>query len=212
MRLSLVPENRRFYDLIEAAGENMAEAVRALDDMIHNYTDIEKKLQILHDLEHKGDEITHRTIDELNKTFITPFDREDIAFLTRRIDDVVDFAWAAAVRFQAYSIKEVTPIATDFSKLVRKQSELIRQGLGMLRDRRSMQGLIELSIEIHTLENQADDVLRKALVERFDHGQQTIDTLVLGMKWNEIYGILEKATDRAEDIADTLQAIRLKYS
>jgi predicted phosphate transport protein (TIGR00153 family) len=212
MRLSLVPENRRFYDLIEAAGENMAEAVKVLNDLIRNYTDVDAKLERLHDLEHKGDQITQETMHELNKTFITPFDREDIAFLTRRIDDVVDFAWAAAVRFQAYSVKEVTPTAVEFGELIHRQSEILRKGLGMLRNRQAMHGIFELSTEIHGIENKADEVLRKALAKRFNSGPHTVETLMLGMKWSEIYGILEKATDRAEDIADTLQAIALKYS
>jgi hypothetical protein len=212
MRLSLVPENRRFYDMIEAAGDNMAEAVRALDDLITNFTDVEKKLEHLHDLEHRGDQITHDMMNELNRTFITPFDREDIAFLARRIDDIVDFAWAAAVRFQAYSIDQVTPTTVEFSKLVLRQSEIIHKGLALLRNRQAMRGILEMSTEVHALENQADVVLRKALAHRFNSGPHTIESLILGMKWSEIYGILEKATDRAEDIADTLQAITLKYS
>jgi predicted phosphate transport protein (TIGR00153 family) len=212
MRLSLVPENRRFYDLIEAAGDNMDEAVRALNDLLQNYTDVAKKLERLHELEHKGDEITHRMMDELNKTFVTPFDREDLAFLTRRLDDVVDFAWAAAVRLEAYSIEQITPTALDFGKLILRQSEILKQGVGMLRSRDKMQGILEISKEVHDIENQADVVLRKALAKRFNSGPHTVDTLIHGMKWSEIYGIFEKATDRAEDIADSLQAIVLKYA
>jgi uncharacterized protein Yka (UPF0111/DUF47 family) len=212
MRFNLIPENPRFYDLIEAAGSNMVEAARALDDLLSNYTDLEKKLEHIHELEHRGDEITHSTIDALNQTFVTPFDREDIAFLTRRLDDVVDFIWAASMRLQAYSIEEVTPTAADFGKLILRQSEILSEGLTLLRTRSKMRGIGDLSREIHTIEHRADEVLRGALASRYDSGPYTMESLVLGLKWSEVYTILEKATDRAEDIADTLQAIMLKYA
>ncbi|MFH1679492.1 MAG: DUF47 family protein [Candidatus Eisenbacteria bacterium] len=212
MRLSLVPENRRFYDLIEEAGENMVEAARALNELLANYADVDRKLAHIHELEHRGDEITHKGMDELNRTFVTPFDREDISFLLRRIDDVVDQVWAASVRVQAYSIQEITGTASAFGKIILRQSEQINRGLGMLRDRKKMREILEISQEIHALENQADEVLRVALAKRYNSGPHSVETLIRGMKWSEIYTILEKATDRAEDITDTLQAIVLKYA
>jgi hypothetical protein len=212
MRLSLVPENRRFYDLIEGAGENMVEAARALDALLLNYSDIEQKLAHIHELEHKGDEITRKGMDELNQTFVTPFDREDIAFLLQHIDDVVDQIWAASVRLQAYSVQEITETAAAFGKIILGQSELISRGVRMLRDRKKMRDVLQFTQEVHVLENKADDVLRNALAKRYNSGPHTVETLIRGMKWSEIYTILEKATDRAEDIADTLQAIVLKYA
>ncbi|MBM3320613.1 MAG: DUF47 domain-containing protein [Candidatus Eisenbacteria bacterium] len=212
MRLSLVPENRRFYDLIEEAGENMVEATRALVDLLTNYSDVDQKLTRIHDLEHKGDEITHKGMDELNQTFVTPFDREDIAFLLQHIDDVVDQVWAASVRLQAYSVEEITETAAAFGEIIHSQAEAIQKGIAMLRDRKKMRDIFEFMQEVHVLENKADDVLRNALAKRYNSGPHTVETLIRGMKWSEIYTILEKATDRAEDIADTLQAIVLKYA
>lgn len=211
MRLSLIPENRQFYDFIENAASNMLESARALRGLLEDNSSLEGKLERLHELEHKGDEITHTTLDTLNRTFVTPFDREDIAFLIRRIDDVVDFAWAAAVRLQAYSIREVTPTAIEFGRLIFQQAEILARALCMLRSRGKMKEILEISREIHDLENKADEVLRGALAKRYDSGPHTIESLILGLKWSEIYTILEKATDRAEDIADTLQAMVLKY-
>lgn len=212
MRLSLVPENRRFYDLIEEAGENMVEATRALVDLLTNYSDVEQKLAHIHELEHKGDKITHKGMDELNQTFVTPFDREDISFLLQHIDDVVDQVWAASVRLQAYSVEEITETAAAFGKIIHSQAEAIHKGIAMLRDRKKMRDIFEFMQQVHVLENKADDVLRNALAKRYNSGPHTVETLIRGMKWSEIYTILEKATDRAEDIADTLQAIVLKYA
>jgi len=212
MRFSLVPENRRFYDLVETGADNMVTAARALNDLLSDYNDVPAKLERLHDLEHRGDEITHKMIDELNRTFITPFDREDLSFLARRLDDVVDFAWAGAVRLEAYSIERITPTAVEFGKLILRQAEVLDESVHLLRDRKKMRGILAIAREVHELENLADVVLRRTLAKRYSSGPHTIETLILGMKWSEIYGIFEKATDRAEDIADTLQGIVLKYA
>jgi predicted phosphate transport protein (TIGR00153 family) len=212
MRLSLVPENRRFYEFLEEAADNMVESMRAVEDLLRHYTDLRVKLERLHELEHKGDEITHRMIDELNRTFITPFDREDMAFLVRRIDDVIDFAWAGAVRLETYAIEEVTPTALEFGRVMLAQAEVLRNAVGMLRDRQAMRGIMTISREVHDLENQADAVLRQALASRYNSGPHTVESLILSMKWSEIYANFEKATDRAEDVADSLQGIVLKYS
>jgi len=212
MRFSLFPESRRFYDLVEESGTNVLAAAQALDDLLSDYTDLKTKLERLHDLEHKGDEITHKMIDELNGTFVTPFDREDLSFLARRLDDVVDFAWAAAMRLEAYSIDKITPTAATFGKLILRESEVLNESVRCLRDRKRMRRILDIAREVHDIENQADTVLRQALAKRYNSGPHTIDTLILGMKWSEIYAILEKATDRGEDVADTLQGIALKYA
>jgi hypothetical protein len=212
MRLSLIPENRQFYDLIEAAGKNVLEAAHVLDALLNDFTEVDAKLERLRALEHKGDEITAEAINALNQTFITPFDREDIAFLIRRLDDVVDFAWDAAMRLQAYSVGQVTETAIAFSRIICRQAEIIAGSLALLRKRGRMGEITAICKEIHKLENQADEILRGALAKRYNSAPHTVDGLINAMKWSEIYAILEKATDRAEDIADTMQGMMLKYA
>jgi len=212
VRISLVPENKKFYDLIEMAGDNMVEATRMLCSVLNEYHELDPKLERLHELEHKGDEITHEAITSLNQTFVTPFDREDIAFLMRRLDDVVDFSWAASVRLQAFSIETITETAISFGRIICRQAEILSESLVLLRKRHQMKEILGLCREVHALENEADVVLRGALAKRYNATPHTIEGLILAMKWSEIYGILEKASDRAEDIADTLQSIVLKYA
>jgi hypothetical protein len=162
--------------------------------------------------EKEADEARRILIDELNRTFVTPFDREDIAFLMRRLDDVVDFSWAASVRLQAFSIETITETAISFGRIICRQAEILSESLVLLRKRHQMKEILGLCREVHALENEADVVLRGALAKRYNATPHTIEGLILAMKWSEIYGILEKASDRAEDIADTLQSIVLKYA
>jgi hypothetical protein len=211
MRLSLLPENRRFYDLIEKAGHNMTEAVRELHDMLGNSDDLDRKIERIRTIEREGDEIAHMTMAALNRTFLTPFDREDIAFLARRLDDVVDLIGSASIRLRVYSLGEIPPTVNEMSALVLRQSEVVSESLGLLRDRKAMRAILDKSKEVREIENRADDVLCKALGETYNPTPPTIERLVLGLKWQEVYTRLEKATDRLEEIMDTLEGIVLKY-
>lgn len=211
MRLSLLPENRRFYDLIENAGNNMTDGVRELNNLLGSSTDREVKLERIRAIEREGDELAHTTLTALNQTFLTPFDREDIAFLTRKLDDVVDLIGSAAARLQIYSLVEVTPICKEMSAMVLHQCEMVNESLGMLRDRTAMRSILEKSKVVREIENRADEILCRGMAETYNPEPPTIEHLILGLKWREVYTRLEKATDRLEEIMDALEGIVLKY-
>ncbi len=212
MRLSLIPENRQFYDLIEKAGRNMTLALQEWHNFLGSNDRIDQKIDRIQTLVNTGDEINHTTMTALNQTFLTPFDREDIAFLSRRIADVVDLIGSASVRFQVYSIKEITPTVKEMSALALRQSEIVNESLGLLRDHKAMRAILEKSKEVREIEKQADAALCRALGETYNPQPPTIEQLTLGLKWREVYIRLEKTTDRLEEIMDTLEGIVLKYS
>lgn len=212
MRLSLIPENRQFYDLIEKAGQNMTLALREWHDFLQSDVNLEEKIESIQNYVNVGDEINHTTMVALNQTFLTPFDREDIAFLSRRIADVVDLIGTALIRLRVYSIREITPTVREMSALALRQSEIVNESVTLLRDHKAMRAILDRSKEVREIEKRADEVLCRALGETYNPKPPTIEQLTLGLKWREVYTRMEKVTDRLEEIMDTLEGIVLKYS
>ncbi len=155
------------------------------------------------DLEHKGDDLTHKVIDELNKTFITPIDREDIHDLTTALDDVLDLIDATAVRFVLFRIREPIPEGPAICAVLLNQVKEIAAAVGNLQDN---DHVIERCIEINRLENDADKLFQAAMGRLFDEVKDPIEVI----KRKEIIENLEAATDKAEDVANVLQTIMVK--
>ncbi|CAA9288499.1 MAG: Phosphate transport regulator (distant homolog of PhoU) [uncultured Chloroflexi bacterium] len=208
--LNLIPRDARFYDYFEAAGANLLATARALDDLLGAYSDVPAKLERLKELERTGDTITRDVMRALNRTFITPLDREDITALVRALDDVVDKAWAAAVRLDLYAIQEPTETARRLAHTLVAMAEALTRALPFLRHRGEMQQIIPITEELDRLETEADEHLRAALGQLFAN-PHTLEDVVLGVKWREIYDFLEGATDMADDAANVLESIVLKH-
>jgi len=207
-RLSFIPRELKFFDRFEAGVQNLLKASHALLDLMENYEDVEDKVRGITRFEEEGDEVTHEIFAMLNKTFVTLIDREDIALLTHSIDDVTDMIEAAADRMWVYGIEAPTPLAVRLTKLIVKQAEEMEKAMPLLRKKSHMTEVLAHAIEINRLENEADRVLREALMTLFrDVGRVTWD-----IRWREIYEHLEMATDRAEDVANVLEAIVLKHA
>ena len=209
-RFSLIPRDARYFDFFEQAGANLVEAARAVQALLEEYTEVEAKLAHLRDLEHAGDRIVHDVMRALNRTFITPLDREDITALVHALDDVVDKSWAAAARLHIYQIREPTGPARDLARVLVQMSEALVEALPYLRQRRDMQRIIPVTERLDRLESEADDHLRAGLRSLFANPTDPQE-IVLGIKWHEIYDLLEEATDKAEDAANVLEAIVLKH-
>jgi len=160
------------------------------------------------DIEHDGDKITHQTMDRLNRTFVTPLDREDIHALISKLDDILDFVDAAANRMILYRIKEPKPEALRLADILFKSVEELKRAISLLRNLKQPQEILKLCIEINSLENEGDSVLRGGVAKLFDEAQ---DPLLI-IKWREIFENLETAIDRCEDVANILEGIVIKYS
>jgi len=191
--IRLIPRETKFFRMFSEVSENLTQGTRLLHDILKNPAQMEPRLQELQEIEHRGDDMTHRIITTLNQTFITPFDREDIHRLTSSLDDVLDFVNAAGVRLKLYKIKDPPPAAADLAALIVQQSEELARG-------------VSLTVEVNRLENEADRVSRKAIADLFEHERDPIQLI----KIKELYEVLESATDKAEDAANVLEAVTLK--
>ena len=204
-----LPQNEHFFDYFHDAVSNAEDVARALDDLFEHYVEVEGKVRRVRDLERKGDDIIHQIFNVLNRTFVTPLDREDIADLASRIDDFVDAIEEAVRRTWLYHIDEPTEYARLLAHIISKQAVLIGKTMPLLQNRREWDQLRQCSIEINRLEGEADDVMDKALMGLFD-GAADISSLIKAIRWREIYQYLEDAADYAEDVADTLERIVVK--
>ncbi|MEO6892279.1 MAG: DUF47 family protein [Ktedonobacteraceae bacterium] len=204
-----LPRDEHFFDYFHEAAANAAEVAQALSDLLDDYSDVERKARRVRDLEHRGDEITHQIYSALNRTFVTPLDREDIADLSSRLDDFVDTIEQAVRRTWLYRIDEPTEHARLLAHIINEQGMLIASIVPLLKKRKQWDDLLHRTIDIHRLENEADEVLDRALMGQFE-GVSDIQGLIKAIRWGEIYQDLEDASDRAEDIANTLEGIVVK--
>jgi predicted phosphate transport protein (TIGR00153 family) len=206
-----LPRDEQFFDYFRDAATNAAEVAAVLSQVVDNGADRERNVRLLRDLEHRGDEITHRIFSALNSTFVTPLDRDDIRELAVELDDLVDDAEEAGQRLALYRLTTANESARFLAKILINQTQALAAAVPLLTDVGKHGDEIRRHVlEIHRLENEADDVLSQALATLYD-GAHDIPTLVTCMHWGEVDGLLEDATDRAEDVADVLEGIYLKH-
>jgi len=201
----LIPRETKFFDMFAEVANNLVAGAKVLSDCLHHY-DYEKLplvVEKIKQIEHQGDDMTHRILIKLNQTFITPFDREDIHLLTSSLDDVLDFINGASDRLLTYKITQQSPSAKVLAAIVLKQTEELRTAVSMLGKNGK---LLEHCVEVNRLENEADQVSREAIGRLFDGGYDPI-TLI---KLKELLEILETASDKAEDVANVLETVVLK--
>ena len=205
MGFRLIPREEAFFDLFEKAATNLLEAARLLVQTMERFDGVVENARRMERLEHEGDQLIHEIMARLHRTFLTPFDREDIHQLASSIDDVLDFIEATTERFVLYKITTVTPFAKELSQVIVKQVEEIHRVMPQLRRLRH-EDLMPHCIEINRLENHGDRLLRDAVVALFDSQANPIEV----MKWRELYDLLETAIDKCEDVAVVVEGIFLK--
>jgi len=207
-KLSFIPKETKFYDLFEQSTANLVIAAGKLVELFDDYQDVEAKVKRIKDLEHEGDMITHVIMQSLHKTFVTPIDREDIARLANSLDDVMDFIEAAARTCFLYRITEPTDRAKELASVILKVTHKLNEVMPLLQRRDKFEKVLAQCVEINRLENEADDIHHAALAELFDNTLEVANII----KWREIYEHMESATDRAEDVANVLEAVVLKHA
>ncbi|MEE8204697.1 MAG: DUF47 family protein [Dehalococcoidales bacterium] len=207
-RFSFVPREEKFFDLFEGSARNMVKAAQGLKDMLDNWGDIGIKVAEITEFEHEGDSITHQIMALLHRTFVTPFDREDIALLAHTMDDITDFIHAAADAIYIYKIDAPIPRAQELAGIIVKAANEVQKAVPMLRRRSDMKKALEHCVELNRLENMADKVYRSALGELFE---DTTDATHI-IKWREVYEHMQSATDRCEDVANVIEGVALKHA
>ena len=209
MPFSLFPREERFYGYFEQAAQNIVNGAQALVDLLNNYEKVELKVDQIRELEHVGDTLTHQVWEQLHTTFITPIDREDIALLIGRLDDVMDYIDEAAVSLQMYKIAEPTKRAQELAHIILQSATVVQEAIAILASKGDLKKILPLTVEINRLENEGDYAFRHALVELFEMGRK--DPVFI-IKWREIYDHLETAIDRCEDVANVLEGIVLEHA
>ncbi len=206
MGFSFMPKEDEYFVLFSQMTAKMQEASNALVDLTQgSFTNFETLVKKVKDIEHECDIITHELTTKLNKSFITPFDREDIFTLSVALDDVVDYIDAGARAILMYDIREISDHAKHLAKVIQALTIEINSAVSMLSKPKDMNRHI---VEIHRLENEADDVYFRAIGELF-HTEKDAITLI---KWKELYEILENGTDRCESVANIIESIILKHN
>ena len=203
-----IPKDRKFFPLFESASTNLVSMSVLLKKLVN--TDDLKAREPLHQeiesLEQKGDEITHQIYLELSKTFITPFDREDIHALATALDDVADYMHGSSNRILLYNVNETTEPIKKLAELVGQACTEVDKAIKELKNLKNIRIVADSCVRINSLENQADYVFDRAIGDLFDF-EEDAKTI---MKYKEVLSALENATDMCEDVANVLETILVK--
>ncbi|MFO0752159.1 MAG: DUF47 family protein [Thermodesulfovibrionales bacterium] len=206
--MKLFPKEIDFFELFDRVASNVTRGATLLVSLMESGGEgMEALAKEIYEVEQEGDMLTHDIMKKLNKTFITPIDREDLYALASRLDDVIDLIWSAVDRMTVFRIRKATPEAVSMSKDLLLTTEVINKTIRKLKEK-NYPHVQELCIEINRLENRIDRDFRDALGKLFD---ETNDPIFI-IKWKEIYEILEDASDRCEDVANIIEAIVLKHA
>jgi predicted phosphate transport protein (TIGR00153 family) len=200
---SLIPRDNSFFAMFSAMSDNVIAGARTLVDLFANYQDVEKQIEQIHRIEREGDELTHAILTKLNQTFITPFDREDIHELASKLDDVLDFINAAGARIVMYRISAPPPAAGELANIILMQSQELQKAVSLMQKNGN---ILAHCVEINRLENEADQVSQQAIAGLFERETNPINLI----KIKELLECLERATDKAEDVANVLETVVLK--
>jgi hypothetical protein len=205
----LLPHDEKFYKLFEESTRLLLKAsitLRKISDADAATThSIVKEIE---DLEHQADEVTHKIYGELNATFVTPFDREDIHELASSLDDIMDFMNGTASRLTLYNVRVDSQYMRKLMEIIQKQVEVIGKGIPYLRDFKDSNSLQEVLQKVNEYENEADSVFELAVADLFENEKDVIELI----KKKEILVGLETATDKCEDVANVLESILIKHA
>jgi hypothetical protein len=204
--MRLLPRDEQFYDFFEASVKKVLQGAIQLEEFIGDFRDVPLKAKQIKDTEHEGDVITHNTIELLNRTFITPLDREDIHKLISSLDDILDYIEACAARLDLFKVGKTNDEAKLLVGILVKTVKEVEQAVFKLRHLKGADSLMKNCIEVNRLENEGDNVCRMAVAKLFEGETHPLEVI----KWNEIYETLENAIDRCEDVANVLEGIVLK--
>ncbi|HJX70201.1 MAG TPA: DUF47 family protein [Dehalococcoidia bacterium] len=207
MRFPFASKGDKFFDLFEEGAANLVKIARTFQELVEKWEGVEEKVSEIADLEHEGDDVIHRIMANLHSTFVTPLDREDIALLANRLDDVVDFIHSAAEYMLIYRVGRPPQSALELANVIVEAAYEVEKAIPILRHRAELRQMLPHCVELNRLENEADQIMRRTLGEMFENRTDILDIF----RWREIYEYMETATDRCEDVADILEGVALKH-
>ena len=206
----LLPHDAKFFSLLEESAQNIVHASDLLKELSKCKNDREREMFVgrIKELEHRGDDITHTIFSELNATFVTPFDREDIHHLTSALDDILDHIDGSAGRFTLYKVRKCPPQMVKLIEVLHHSIVELHTAVGMLRKVHEGTDLQQVFQKVHQYENDGDTIFEKAIADLFEKEKNPIQII----KLKEIYVGLETATDKCEDAANVIEGILIKHA
>ena len=204
--LNFLPREEQYFDLFIQMTLYISAAARELKEMLADKNhDFEEYAQRIKGLEHACDELTHTISTRLNKSFITPFDREDIYTMSTALDDIVDLIDDAARAIIIFDVREITNHARSFADVIVRMAEQLQEIVATLKKPKNV---TQRLVEIHRLENEGDDIYHAAIAELFHDSHDALTVL----KWKEVYEKLEAAVDRCENVANIIESVLIKHT
>lgn len=203
---NLLPKDTVFFDLFEGLASHAVSCSEHLRKLALNFPKIDNDLARIRQEEHEADNLAHSALERLDRTFITPFDREDIHTLVNELDDVIDLVDALAKRFTLYHVKSIDPLFVKQCEVLVRATATVSDAVRRLRKTRKLGELSDKLIEIHRLESEGDDNHHAAMERLFAGGIEPLEV----MKWKEFFEQIESAIDGCEDVGNTLERIVLK--
>jgi uncharacterized protein len=202
----LLPKETSFFDFFEQHSALTVDGCREFLSLVASGANIDAKARRIKEIEHETDVITHRCVEALHKTFITPIERDDIYRLITKMDDVMDFVEAASERIALYELVQMTAEVKDLADVLARAAAEVAEACKLLRNLKDPTLIIKKCIDINRLENEGDAILRRAVARLFKEEKDAI----LVIKWKEVYENLENATDRCEDVANIIEGVVLE--
>lgn len=197
-----------FFELIEKSVSKISEGIREFMDMLKNYNreEVERRVSAIKRIEKECDEITHEMFEKLNTTFVTPIEREDLHSLISKLDDVMDMIHAASLRMAMFNVENPTDEIIELAGVLERAVGEIQEAIKDLRNLKRWFHILQHCIEVNSLENEGDNVVRSAIAKLFNEVKDPIYI----MKWKEIYETVERGIDCCEDVANVIESIILK--
>jgi hypothetical protein len=201
--LRILPRDEKFYDLFTELATRLTASAGVLQEMFQNPGELDAKVAAIKELEHQADNLTHDIIDRIDRTFVTPFDREDIHQLASELDEVIDFIDGTARRAQIFRVQRIRPPAIVLAEVLSRAASAVEEGV---RDMKNAKHVYAVSEKLKVLEEEGDAVYHDAMGKLFAEGGDALEVI----KWKDLYDKLEDALDQCEDVGNVLQSIALK--
>lgn len=204
----LTRKEEAFFDYFVETAESTCSAGELLLELMTNYTDVENKIRVIEEAEHHGDTQVHKILEQLNKSFITPIDREDIFLIAKEMDNIADDIEAVAHRFNMFNVKEIRPEAIELAKRIVLCTHELKEVLIELKHMKKSKTLKDKIIKVNQVEDEADIIFRTAMMNLFKQEQNAVEVI----KWKEIYELLENTLDACEDVANIIEGVVMKHA
>ena len=208
MMFRFLPKEFNFFDLFEQQAKHAVDAADCFKELVSKKTLDEASLMKMHNIEHQGDDVAHTILDNLNKTFITPFDREDIHALAKELDDITDMLYTIVNRMKVYKVEGANKNLIEFSSVIGESARAVLRAVKGLRDQKRSKDVAEACVEVNRLENLGDTMRDNVLAELFETEKDPIVVI----KLKEIYQDAETVLDICEDVAHVVQSILVKQA